>query len=48
MMWTKYWNLSISRFYDITHETVVTPATDFGILSKCSIIFFFIYLHNRL
>jgi len=23
-------NLLISRFYDITHETVVTPATDFG------------------
>jgi len=25
-------NLRISRFYDITHETVFTPATYFGIL----------------
>ena len=24
-------NLRISRLYDITHEQVVTPATDFGI-----------------
>ena len=24
-------NLRISRFYDITHEQVVTPATEFGI-----------------
>ena len=30
-------NLRISRCYDITHETVVTPATDFDILRKCSI-----------
>jgi len=31
--------LRISRFYDITHEPVVTPATYFGIhvLRKCSI-----------
>ena len=30
----------ISRCYDITHETVVTPATDIGIQIKCSIFFF--------
>ena len=38
--WTndvKRGKLFISRFYDITHETVVTPATYFGILRKCSI-----------
>jgi len=29
--------LRISRFYDITHETVVITATYFGILRKCSI-----------
>jgi len=28
----KPWKLHISRFDDITHETVVTIATDFGIL----------------
>ena len=49
MMWTNG-ILRISRFYDIPHETVVTPATDFGILRKCSIlvfgyfIFSFIYI----
>jgi len=30
-------NLRISRFYDITHETAVQPATDVGILKKCPI-----------
>ena len=40
MMWKNTGNLRISRFYDITHETVVTPSTDFGILRKYSIIFF--------
>ena len=33
-------NLRISRCYDNTHETVVTPATGFDILRKCSIFFF--------
>ena len=37
MMWKNPWNLHIFRFYDITHETVVMPATDFGIPRKCSI-----------
>ena len=32
--------LSIFRLYDTTHEKVVNPATDFGILRKCSIICF--------
>ena len=27
--------LHISRFYEVTHEIVVMPATDFGILRKC-------------
>ena len=30
----KAWNFRFSRFYDIKHETVVTPTTDFGILNK--------------
>jgi len=33
-------NSSISRFYDITHETV----TDFDILRKCSILFFISFI----
>jgi len=28
--------LRISRFYDITHETVVTSVTDFGIHCTCT------------
>ena len=47
MMWEKTGNLRISRFFDITHETVVTPATNFGIL-RMTLLYFFIYLHNRL
>jgi len=33
--------LPISRFYDITHEAVVTTATDVGILRKCSVLPYF-------
>ena len=51
MMW-KNWNLRISRFYDITHETMVTH---FGILRKCliffsrlvTLLFYFIFWHNK-
>ena len=56
IMWENTGNWRISRVYDITHETVVTPATYFGILRKCSIknnrvwwphLFYFIYLQDR-
>ena len=37
MMWNPP---GIYVFLDLTHETVVQPATDFSILRKCSIILF--------
>ena len=55
MMW-KNGNLRMFRFYKITHETVVQPATDVSVLRERSILYFRvvtllfprIYLYNRL